>query len=181
MRLFKMIKNIFTNQDIRTAARVVAAIGLRNELGLLPDIIKYMRKRKTKLSKEHQAYIIATAALETGYTYKLVEEVGGTSMPYTPFHGRGLVQLTHKGNYERMGQIFRIDLLNYRDLLLTDGNLNIRILVEGMNGGLFTGVGLDRFTDEDGNFDAINARKIVNRLDKAREIRDMYEKVLEAL
>jgi predicted chitinase len=38
-----------------------------------------------------------------------------------PYFGRGLIQLTGKGNYDKFGKIFNIDLLNNADLALEPG------------------------------------------------------------
>ncbi|MGV1823243.1 hypothetical protein [Agrobacterium vitis] len=78
------------------------------------------------------------------------------------YRGRGLVQITGRGNYETFG------LDSNPDRALVD-QVAVKIMFTGMTGGLFTG---DRLTDHftlKGS-DWVNARKIINRLDRAQDI-----------
>lgn len=87
------------------------------------------------------------------------------------YHGRGLVQLTGRANYQRAGQWLGVDLIGNPDLALDPANA-AAVLVWGMEGGKFTGKSLadylpaslgtvDQFTD---------ARRIINGTDKAAMI-----------
>lgn len=87
---------------------------------------------------------------------------------YTGFYGRGLSQLTHEYNYKAMGEIFGIDLVNNPDIALTP-DVSAQILVYGMMNGTFTSAALGRYIN-DIKVDFINARRVVNGLDKASEI-----------
>lgn len=87
---------------------------------------------------------------------------------YTGFYGRGLAQLTHEFNYKAMGQIFNIDLVNNPDLALNP-DISAQILVYGMMNGSFTTAALSRYINSS-KVDFINARRVVNGLDKATEI-----------
>lgn len=87
---------------------------------------------------------------------------------YTGFYGRGLAQLTHEFNYKAMGDIFGIDLVNNPDLALTP-DISAQILVYGMMNGSFTTAPLGRYINTS-KVDFINARRVVNGLDKASEI-----------
>lgn len=94
--------------------------------------------------------------------------------------GRGLVQLTHEANYQGkiraavLGQ-FGVDIHAERDLVLRP-DISAFILVMGMIEGWFTGKGLDDFIDyADGSDEEdlrkyMGARKIINGVDRAREI-----------
>lgn len=135
------------------------------------------------------AYILATVFHETAKTMQPINEFGkgaghdygkklkmgggpGKRIPYTTpdelYYGRGYVQLTWYENYESMGKLLHIDLLDNPDLALQPA-IAAAIMIKGMTKGSFTGVGLDRyFTDQ--RTDWVNARKIINGLDQAQTI-----------
>lgn len=125
-------------------------------------------------------YILATAWHES--KLKPIQEIRakeGTALwniqeKYwnTGFYGRGFVQLTHQKNYATMGKLLSIDLVGNPDLAL-DTRYAADIIVIGMMQGLFTGVGLKNYFNKD-KADSINARKIVNGLDKAELISNYY-------
>lgn len=138
------------------------------------------------------AYILATAYHETARTFEGIEEFGkGRGKAYgqkikqnrrrytTPdkiYYGRGLVQLTWYENYERFGKFLDIDLLNHPELCL-NLDVSVKILVEGMERGMFTGVGLSRYFN-DQREDYVNARKTVNALDRAELIAGYAQKFI---
>lgn len=146
------------------------------------------------------AYMLATIYHETARTMQAIEEYGkGKGRPYgkklkmsgikyiTPneiYYGRGKVQLTWYENYELMGRLLKIDLLNNPKLALDD-NISNKILFEGMTKGSssfgdFTGRCLEMYFNKTDN-DPINARRIINGLDKAKLISNYHYKFLEAL
>jgi predicted chitinase len=135
------------------------------------------------------AYMLATVYHECDGTMQPVRENGrgaghpygqklkmgggpGKRVPYTKpdqiYYGRGYVQLTWYENYENMGKLLHIDLLNNPDLALQD-DIAAEIMVKGMTKGMFTGVNLDRYFNAD-RTDWVNARKIINGLDMADKI-----------
>lgn len=59
--------------------------------------------------------------------------------------GRGMIQLTHRANYEKMGKRLGVDLVGNRDLAL-DNRIGARIAIVGMMEGLFTGRKLSDYT-----------------------------------
>lgn len=84
------------------------------------------------------------------------------------FYGRGPVQLTWRANYKKFVTVVGVDLVSNPDLALIP-EYGIKIIVEGMSRGLFTGGKLsDYFNDE--KCDWINARRIVNGTDCAEKI-----------
>lgn len=103
------------------------------------------------------------------------------------YYGRGDVQLTWFENYERMGRLLHIDLVNNPDLAL-DRAISKRILVEGLTKGMsnrgdFTGVSVEDFIRPGRPADYVNARKVVNGLDHAHDIAgyaEWFENALEA-
>ena len=124
---------------------------------------------------EQWAYILATVEWETNRTFKPVIEAywmgdwfrGG--LEYYPYYGRGYVQLTWKENYEKFERILGLPLVKNPDLALKE-SVALRILVEGMKLGKFTGKGLERYINAQ-KVDYTNARKVVNGIDKARSIK----------
>lgn len=94
--------------------------------------------------------------------------------------GRGLVQLTHADNYRgniRMEVLkeFQCDIFTHPALTLRP-DISAFILVKGMVNGWFTGKALDDFidyvdeSDEEDLKEYMGARKIINGVDRAREI-----------
>jgi putative chitinase len=84
------------------------------------------------------------------------------------FFGRGYVQLTWERNYQRMGKILDIDLYDNPDLALKP-EVAAKILVKGMQDGLFTGKSLSVYFNEKTS-DLIGARRIINGTDQAQRI-----------
>jgi putative chitinase len=146
------------------------------------------------------AYMLATTHHETAKTMQPIEEYGKgkghkygqkikrSGVPYqTPdklYYGRGLVQLTWYENYQLMGRLLGIDLLNKPELACNP-KAAVRILFEGMLRGAssfgdFTGRCLEQYFN-DTTEDWVNARRIINGLDCAKMIADYGKKYYEAL
>jgi hypothetical protein len=146
------------------------------------------------------AYMLATIYHETARTMLPIEEFGKgkgkdygkklkmSRKPYTTpdklYYGRGRVQLTWYENYEKMGKLLGIDLLNYPEKALNN-DIDVAILFEGMlkeesNFGDFTGRCLEQYFN-DKTEDPVNARKIINGLDKANLIAGYYQTFKTAL
>ena len=120
------------------------------------------------------AYMLATAKHETANTFAPIEEYGkGKGLPYGQpdpvtglvYFGRGYVQLTWARNYKSMGKALNLPLFLHPDLALRY-DVAYKIMSYGMTHGTFTGVALIRYINE-GKTDYLNARKIINSLDKA--------------
>lgn len=87
--------------------------------------------------------------------------------------GRGLVQLTHKSNYETMSGILGVDLVGNPSYAMND-DLAVEIMIEGMTNGAsskgdFTGKSLENYfnaTTEDWT----NARRIINGVESAEKV-----------
>lgn len=134
------------------------------------------------------AYMLATTKHETAHTMQPIEEYGrgaahsyGIADPDTgkAYYGRGYVQLTWKQNYQRMSTLVGADLVTHPELALRPA-IAAEILFEGMEKGLFTGVGLPRYFSATVD-DPVNARRIINGMDKAHEIAAIHRAFLEAL
>jgi hypothetical protein len=147
-----------------------------------------------------RAYMLATSFHETARTMQPIEERGkGAGKPYGQrrkysgaiyaepdklFFGRGDVQLTWYENYEMMGRLLDLPLLEEPELALNP-LVSARIMIEGMtrgrsNMGDFTGVSLENYFNANKE-DPFNARRIINGLDCAKLIEGYYRKFLSAL
>lgn len=145
------------------------------------------------------AYMLATVKHETGGTYLPVREKGnrnyfaryeastnrGASLGNvrtgdgSRYKGRGYVQITGRANYRRLSEVVGVNLEAYPDKALVP-EIAYRIMSQGMAYGLFTGVGMVRFINAD-KTDFVNARKVVNGLDKAKLIAGYAEEFLADL
>ncbi len=156
-------------------------------------ILKEWDKRGL-MDKRWLAYILATAFHETGNRMQPVRETFASSdgqaikslesawqkgkLPWvkTPYwrdgyFGRGLVQITHKANYDKFG-------ISKNDALKLD--VSVRVIFDGMVDGMFTGKKLiDYFSTK--KDDPEGARKIVNGTDKKALIASYHKKFLDAL
>ena len=138
-------------------------------------------KRWAKKDDRWLAYILATTHHETDRTMMPIEEYGkghgraygrnlkmdGTHYTDTPniFYGRGFVQLTWYENYEKAGKKLRKNFIKNPEQVMRL-NPASKIMFKGMDEGWFTGKKLsDYFNPE--TEDWINARRIINGLDKA--------------
>lgn len=90
------------------------------------------------------------------------------------YYGRGFVQITWPENYRKMGRRLGIPLYENPDLAL-DRTIAARLLIVGMVEGSYTGRKLSDYGMVNGSFDAYNARRIINGLDKAELIEGYYE------
>lgn len=138
----------------------------------------------------HLAYMLATTFHETGKTMQPVRETfadtdeqaiaildssfkrGRLSWVKTPYWrkdadgkswlGRGLVQLTHRSNYEKFG------ITDHPEKAM-EMTTAVKIMFVGMREGIFTGKKLsDYFSGT--KSDWVNARRIINGLDRANDI-----------
>lgn len=141
------------------------------------------------------AYMLATAYHETAKTMQPIAEYGKgkgrkygskikmSGKPYLQpdkiFYGRGFVQLTWYENYLKFGQLLGIDLLNDPDKAM-EIKTATKILFTGMTQGLFTGVNLARYFN-DQREDWQSARKIINGIDCAEKIAGYGKNFLECL
>jgi predicted chitinase len=170
-------------------------------------VLDEAEKRGTPLRQ--LAYILATAYHESAHTMQAVRETlaktddgairaleaawkaGKLSWVKTPYwrkdadgkswFGRGLVQITHKANYQKLGMLIGVDLVKDPSKAL-ELSTAVQILFTGMELGSFTGKALADYVS-DGRADYVGARRIVNGTDKAALIAgyaEAFEKALVA-
>jgi predicted chitinase len=170
-------------------------------------ILDYWDANLATADRRWLAYILATAFHETAYTMQPVRETlaasdsraveilenafasGRLSWVKTPYWrpdedgkcwlGRGLVQLTHRRNYETMSAVTGIDLVAAPDCAM-QMQPAVMILIEGMLRGSFTGHRLADHLNEERE-DWVNARRIVNGTDRAEKLADHAQAFLAAI
>jgi hypothetical protein len=153
------------------------------------------------------AYMLATAHHETGRTMQPVREtfaasdaraivlldsafehgrLPSVSVPYwrrdaqgKSWLGRGLVQLTHRANYEKMAQATGIDLVSRPERAM-EMAVAVDILFTGMRTGAFTGRRLDQYFSADRE-DWTGARRIINGRDRAALVAGYGRRYLAAI
>lgn len=145
--------------------------------------------KKRGLLRNQAAYVLATAYWETARTVKPVVEAYWLSeswrkanLRYYPWHGRGYVQLTWQENYRKAGAKIGVNLLKDPSLALRP-EVAAPILVQGMLDGWFTPKKLSDYITLNRS-DYLNARRIVNGMDKASEIASLarqYEADLKVI
>jgi hypothetical protein len=125
------------------------------------------------------AYLLATAFHETARTMRPIEEIGhGKGKAYGPtgFWGRVYVQLTWQANYLKAGQKLGVDLVGNPSLAL-EPPIAARILFQGSIEGWFTGKTCADYLPAS----PIQARRIINGMDRAEIIEGYYTAFLAAL
>ena len=157
---------------------------------------------KYNLTYPQASYVLATTYHETAHTFKPIEEYGGDkylskydtgrlakALGNTPqadgdgikYAGKGYVMITGYANYKFAGEQLGIDLINNPDLALQP-KYAAEILVKGSINGWFTSKRLSDYIN-DKKKDYINARRVINSLDKAQLIANyavVFEKALRS-
>jgi hypothetical protein len=144
---------------------------------------------------EHLAYMLATAWHETRRSMEAVRETfaatdavaigildkafakGQLKWVKTPYWrkdadgkswlGRGLVQITHKNNYLKLGTLIGLDLISNPDAAM-DLNTAVKIMFVGMEQGAFTGHKLSDFKNFPEDYPA--CRTIINGKESAETV-----------
>lgn len=157
--------------------------------GVIHAIIAECKKQGIKLNTQI-AYVLATVKRETGDTFQPVREGNWTghtvtdeyrrkNFRYYPYYGRGYVQITWDYNYKAYSQKLGIDMVNNPDLAL-EPEISLFILVDGFKYGVFTGKNIFKYINNT-KTDFLNARRCINGLDRAEQIKGFAEVFLTQL
>lgn len=150
-----------TDSDPRWLAYMLATV-FHETAGTMEPV------RETRAASDAAAIVILERAYADGRLKNVKAPYWRPDANGVSWLGRGLVQLTHRGNYEKMAEITGIDL-RARPERAMEMEVAITILFEGMRRGSFTGHRLDEYFS--GNkADWVGARRIVNGLDRAQLI-----------
>lgn len=136
-------------------------------------------------------YMLATVYWECAGTWMPIEERGkGRGRKYglpdrrtgLIYYGRGYTQNTWYENYKTLTDSWNkqhpdvpVDFTLHPELLLIP-EYSYWVMSLAMRKGLYTGVGLPRYINAD-KYDFVNARRIINGVDKAHEIADIAEQI----
>lgn len=150
---------------------------------------------KTKKDDRWLAYMLSTTHHETAATMQPIEEFGkgkgrrygkrlkmnGTSYSDTSniFYGRGFVQLTWYENYDKAGKKLKEDFIQHPEKVMELANAT-KIMFAGMANGWFTGKKLGDYFNAVKE-DWVNARRIINGLDRADWIASYAKKYYSAI
>lgn len=144
-----------------------------SELGLRNTFPKYFSPADAK-AYARQPQRIANRA----YANRMGngDEASGDGWKY---RGRGYCQITGHDNYAKFSNLLGHDLVTNPDVATQD-DLAAKVIVIGMRDGVFTGRKLaDYFTSK--SSDWINARRIINGLDRASDIANYAKRFYAAL
>lgn len=137
------------------------------------------------------AYILATAENEShlgefivelanGWDYEGRIKLGNIEPGDGPrFKGRGYVQIIGRRIYTYWSNRLGVNLVDNPDKV-TEPSIAAKILVQGMRDGTFTGLRLGNFING-ANPDFVNARRIINYLDRANKIAAIAKEYLKVL
>ena len=157
--------------------------------GLTAILDEWETNYKTK-DDRWLAYMLSTTHHETAATMQPIEEYGKgkgrkygkrirmNGQEYTDtdklFYGRGFVQLTWYENYEKAGKKLKQDFIMNPEKVMELANAT-KIMFSGMMEGWFTGKKLPDYFNKTKE-DWVNARRIINGLDRAAWIADYAKK-----
>lgn len=172
----------------------------QDQVNGLTAILDYWESEEACKDDRHLAYALATTYHETDTKMQPINEYGGAdyfNRRYGPgtkvgkslgntqpgdgarYAGRGWVQLTGRANYQKAGVKLGLDLLHHPELALRL-DVATKILFAGMESGWFTGRKLSDYFNG-GKADWVNARRIINGVDRAELIAGYGKKFYEAI
>ena len=129
------------------------------------------------------AYAFATIYHETAQTMRPIKEKGGEkylkSKPYYPYYGRDFCQTTWLDNYKKVKAFTGVDVVTNPDLIASLP-MAAKVCLYFMANGLYTGKGFKNYFNSSVE-DPLNARRIINGIDKAATIKGYYNLFLQAL
>lgn len=144
-----------------------------SEQGLLRTFPKYFTAANAK-TYAHKPEAIANRAY--GNRMGNGPESSGDGFRY---RGRGFCQITGHDNYAKFSKLLGADLVGNPDWACRD-DIAGKVIVIGMRDGMFTGKKLADYFTASGS-DWVNARRIINGLDRADDIASYGGKFYSAL
>lgn len=159
------------------------------QFGHLQAVVDGLETRAVNANQA--AYILATAHHETdhwrvleeyasGRAYEWRKDLGNTqSGDGARFKGRGFVMITGRRNYTDWSKRAGVDFVS-NPSLVSEPEYAVRILIDGMSLGTFTGKSLGEYVNENKS-DFYNARRVVNGTDRATLIAGYANNYLNAL
>ena len=150
----------FCNRDL-TADEVKNILGVNNLFSanncLLPSNEKTYEKLTLELNKTMKAYNINSCLRKAHFlaqcahesdNFKTTSEYNGSKKGYAPYFGRGLIQLTHKGNYQKYANYKNQTLESIKEKI--SNNLEYSLDVSGWYWKTFSAWGdLNLYADND--------------------------------
>lgn len=139
------------------------------------NILDYAETHYPKLLRNQLSNIFGQCTWETEHKMQPISEDGGPrylrNKPYWPWYGRGLIQITWQENYAKF------DITSPDDALSWPRALDI--MFRGMVDGMFSGHKLADYCNATVT-DFYNARRVVNKLDRAQECAALSVSYLKA-
>lgn len=165
--------------------------------GLFQVFNEYNNEGGTNLL--YVAYMLATSYHETAYRMEAIKEFGNASYfskygvgnlakrlgnrnvaDGIKYAGRGHVMITGRDNYQKFSTILGIDLISNPDLALNPV-VSAKILVIGSLKGVFTTRKLSDYITYGSYNDFVEARRVINGVDRNRDIADYAIKFRECI
>lgn len=145
------------------------------------------------------AYMLATSYLETDRSMTAIKEYGNDKYfskygkgnlakrlgnksvaDGIKYAGRGHVMITGRDNYQKFTDILGIDLINDPDVALSP-TVSAKILVIGSIRGVFTTRKLSDYITYGSYQDFVDARRVINGVDRNKDIADYAIKFRECI
>ena len=181
--------------DFPTVDKIISAVGMPKAIATfaqknLPLVLNQCLADGI-IDRGQIAYVFATAQHEShwgrfvielsdGTQYEGRRDLGNTRPKDGPrYKGRGFVQITGRSNYTNWAKKLDIDLVGHPEKASVPEVAAI-IISRGMRDGSFTSLSLSDFI-AGSRRDFFHARRIINGLDRADDIRDIAQEYFNAI
>lgn len=161
----------------------------------IKEIIAYWMTNYPYQDLKCLAYILATADFETdrkflpiedklkgkGFDYGLMVKQNGEYYlaPIQLYYRRGIVPLLWYENYKSISSKLDVNILQNPDLVM-DKSISLKILVDGMMQGWFTGYRLEKFLNQT-KLQWEDARRVIIKSEKNQLIKSLAKKYYTSL
>jgi len=157
----------------------------QSEVNALTIFIDFVDATWNYFTIPQWAYVFATTFHETKATFLPVKEAYWLSeswrlknLKYSPYYGRGYVQITWRENYQKFSKDLGEDFVKNPDLVMLP-KYAFKILIDGFKTGAFTGKKITDYIN-DKSKDYKRARRCINGTDK-QELIASYAQFFEEL